>query len=307
MVDIRDSARFLRNCQVLDGDIAGTVCPWELNAGMPPREDFHDTMQALYVWSLPENFNENREPVEMAVRYMKKRRRIIMEEPEPMKSYDCACLLLGVHMYLRNVHDEDAGSLEEHSIDNLKEHFSCKAGLPAHNAREYSNPYLKAAIFGCVLRERGEKTDFLEDWLKLDSELKSPESEPLHIGPGHQYPHDFVSTFGSKLWALSVISCDFDFKQAVSELPSGFIARQYDEVSFNSTVLFGLAGAISRTEGEVRNAFERASVPLRRELELRAENGGWKRGHYFPIRESWTTFYVTLADTLMEHKTPFYK
>ena len=304
MLDVRESARFLRKCQVLEGEIAGTECPWELNAGMPPREDFHDTMEALYVWNLRENFSENRDYIERAIRYMKSRMNFLKEEGEPVKSYDCACLLLGVHKYLNNSDDEEAGSMEAYSIDYLKHYFGSG---PSHNARDYSNPYLKAAILGYVLQDMGERTAFLEEWLEKDTGLINPEREPPHKGPGYQYPHDFVSTFGSKLWALSVLSRSFDFSKTVGELPSGFITRQHDEVSFNSTVLFGLAGAMRRTEGEVRLAFENASVPLLRELASRVDGGGWKRGKYFPIRESWPTFFVTLADILMKHPTPFYK
>lgn len=304
MLNVKESALFLRKCQVLEGEIAGTECPWELDAGMPPREDFHDTMQAIYVWSLKENFDDNSDYLDRAIAYMKSRRKFLEEEAEPMKSYDSTCLILGAHMYLSQHSDEEVSALEDYALDHLKSYF-IRDGGPAHNARDYSNPYLKAAILGYVLKDRQESTEFLDSWLSKDMNLQSAESEPAHRGPGYQYPHDFVSTFGSKLFALGVVSTTFDFSSAVALLPQGFTSREHDEISFNSTVLLGIGAAMRRTDGTVRSSYEKAASPIRAEIESRIDGGGLKRGNYFPIRESWPTFFATFADIIIERGNPF--
>ncbi len=302
MLDVKESGKFLRKCQVLEGEIAGTECPWELNMGMPPREDFHDTMQAIYVWSLNANFNDNRDYIQRAVEYLKSRKGFLMDEGEPLKSYDATCMILGVHMYLKQAEDRELASLEEYGIEYLSDYFTRG---PVHNARDYSNPYLKAAILGYVLHDRGMSTEFLNSWLSTDTTLMKPEDEPSHIGPGYQYPHDFVSTFGSKLFALGVLSTDYDFESALPVLPDRFIIRQHDEVSFNATILLGVGAARWRTSGKLQNAFLRAAEPIRESLESRIEDGGLKRGNYFPIRESWPTFFATFAAIVLDYGDPF--
>lgn len=304
MLDVRESGRFLRLCQVPEGEIAGTECPWELNMGMPPREDFHDTMQAIYVWSLSANFDENREYIERALSYLKSRRKFLMEEKEPMKSYDATCMLLGLHMYLKQEKDREIAGLERYAVEHLTNYFTNGDG-PVHKARDYSNPYLRAGILGYVLRDLGESTAFLDGWLSRDTALVMAEEEPPHRGPGYQFPHDFVSTFGSKLFALGVVSRDYDFSSALSALPRGFVEREIDVVSFNSTILMGLGAAKWRTSGELRDSFVGAAVPIRENLESRIDGGGLKRGSYFPIRESWPTFFLTFATIVFDFGDPF--
>lgn len=304
MLNVRESALFLRKCQVLEGEIAGTECPWELNAGKPPREDFHDTMQAIYVWSLNENFKENTDYLDRAISYMKSRRKFLEESGEPMKSYDSTCLILGAHMYLSQKKDEEVAALEDYAIEHLKSYFTSNGG-PAHNARDYSNPYLKAALLGYVLKDKNENIDFLDSWMSKDMTLQRAESEPNHIGPGYQFPHDFVSTFGSKLFALGVVSGEFDFDPVAEMLPQAFLPRDHDEVSFNSTILMGIGAAMRRTGGSVRSSFEKAAAPIRTEIESRIDGGGLKRGNYFPIRESWPTFFATFATIILDRDGPF--
>lgn len=304
MSDVRKAAQFLRKCQVIEeAEIAGTECPWELNAGMPPREDFHDTMQAIYIWSVDSNFADNRQYLDRAIRYLKSRRDFLMDEEEPMKSYDAACMILGIHMYLKHVEDAEVSELEDYAIRHLTSYFSGEG--PAHNARDYSNPYLKAAMLGYVLRDKNQSLDFLDRWLSRDVSLSKPVLEPAHRGPGFQYPHDFVSTFGSKLFALGVASSSYDFSQAVPMLPPDFVPREHDEVSFNSTILLGLGAAASRTEGTLRDSFLKAASPISRNIEGRIVDGGLKRGNYFPIRESWPTFYFAFATIVLEKGDPF--
>ncbi len=300
MFDYRKSAEFLKKCQVEDeSDIRGTVCPWVLNEGDEPREDLHDTLQAVYVWSRDENFDNCRENAEFALDYVKRRFEWFKSNSEPIKSYDAIFQVLALNQYLKKAEDDELSRIESYSRRYLVDYFK---GNPKHDAREYSNTYWKAAILSIGLRYRGEDTRFLGHWVDSDTTLVKPENEPVHKGRGYMHPHDFCSTFGTRLYAINMLATDYDYSLLNDYLPDGFVKRSIDETSFNSFVLYGLC-SIDESRNEVDfDKVQRVKDDIFRILEDRFVEGGTKRGDYVSLRESWSTFFVYYAELLRDGK-----
>ncbi|MGC8515753.1 MAG: hypothetical protein ACP5OC_06440 [Thermoplasmata archaeon] len=302
MFDYRESAEFLKKCQVIDGtDIEGTVCPWELGAGQPPREDLHDTLEALYIWTRQENIYSCAENVRLAIQYTKRKFQWYKEEEEPLKSYDSAYYLLALHSYLKFENNSDLKGIRDYAKTYLIEYFKSN---PMHHLREYSNPYWKGGILAIVLDDEGENTKFLASWLGEDTLLQNPSDEGYHEGRGYQYPHDFVSEFGTKLMLMNLVVPEKVPKKLDESIPNGFVSRKIDEVSFNSSVLYGLCTLNSNTSSDFSKA-TKSIEKIKEEIESRIVGGGLKRGKYFPIRESWPTFFYYFSRLLCERKLIF--
>jgi hypothetical protein len=295
LFDFRESAEFLKKCQVLDkSDIDGTVCPWELNKGDPPREDLHDTLEALYIWTRKENRASSALNIRRAIEYAVRKFEWYKGEDEPLKSYDSIYYSLALHSYLSYTRDDSLQEIEDYAERYLVEYFK---GAPKHNAREYSNPYWKAGILALVLMDRGEDTEFLRKWLEGDLSLPDPSMEEEHKGRGYQYPHDFVSTFGTKLFAMNLLRKGNAIKGLSELIPSGFIHRPIDEISYNSSILYGLC-TIDQTSFRNHDSIREAISSISNEIERKFDGGGIKRGDYTRLRESWPTFFYYFAAIL---------
>lgn len=296
MLDVRESAKFLRLCQVNTGEIAGTECPWELNAGMEAREDYHDTLEALYVWSLPENINDNREFISNALRYIKYRFKVFQESIEPIKSYDAAYMVFSLGGYRKNSHDNSVNNMIQYAEKYLENYF---IGKPDRNLRDYSNPYWKAGLYGTYLIMSGKPINFLRKWIEEDPYLISPLKEINNEGPGYMFHHDFISMYGAKLYAIGTLKANFDFDNFASTIPFGFTKRKFDEVAFNSIVMTGLVSILPQLSGSVRENTIKTIKNIENEIDSRVEGGGLRRGgNYFHLRESWPTFFYTYASQL---------
>lgn len=298
MFDYSLSANFLKKCQVMDhSEIHGTVCPWVLGEGEPAREDLHDTLQAVYVWSRPENLDDSRENLELSIDYVKRKFDWYKTQDEPMKSYDSIYYILALKEYLKTHSDKELVEIEEYALNYLVEFFKKS---PKHNSREYSNPYWKASILKLVLDASGKSADFLSEWLKEDLTLIKPEKEEVHHGKGYVHPHDFFSTFGTKLMAINLLLQDHDYARLAGVLPGGYVKRSIDETSFNASLLFGLC-TLKRNDSSLdTDHVERVKEEIFNTLEGRFVEGGTRRGDYVKIRESWSTFFVYFAELLRD-------
>ena len=300
--DFRESAEFLKKCQVLEEhDIKGTVCPWELNAGEPPREDLHDTLEALYIWTREENKDFCKTNIDLALDYVTRKFDWYKKETEPIKSYDSTFYLLALHNYLTYEEDRHLLEIENYARSYLIRYFEDN---PPHNLREYSNPYWKAAVLALILRRENESTKLLEDWLEQEPTLPHPENEENHMGRGYMYPHDFFSTFGTKLMAINLILPNKVLTNLNKLIPKGFVSRDLDEVSFNSSIMFGLCTLNLKLYKNL-DFISETTKKISNEIENRLISGGVKRGKYFPLRESWPTFFFYFSKTLCEGKELF--
>lgn len=297
MLESKLAADFLRLCQVTEGDIAGTECPWELNAGMDPREDYHDTLEAVYIWSLPENISSNRKYIENALKYLRFRFEAFKGFKEPVKSYDAAYITFSLGEYRKNSGDRRFDDMIEYAEEYLTDYFTDQ---PGHNLRDYSNAYWKAGLFGNYLKSEGKDTGFIRKWLEQDLSLISPMVEVNNEGPGYMFHHDFASVYGTKLYAMGVLMEKLDLKGFEATIPTGFVKRRFDEVAFNSIVMTGLLSVIPLLSGGARQKAIVAVRNIEKEIDSRVEEGGLKRGgDYFHLRESWPTFFYAYASRLL--------
>ena len=302
MFDYKESSEFLKRCQVTDGsDIHGTVCPWELGAGQPAREDLHDTLEALYIWTRKENRDRCADNIRLALQYIRKKFQWYKDEEEPLKSYDSIYYLLALNSYLKFESNSELAAIRDYAKIHLIKYFE---NNPEHHLREYSNPYWKASILAIVLEDEGENTRSLSSWLDGDSVTQGPNDEGYHEGRGYQYPHDFMSEFGSKLLLTNLVAPEKVPRNLDKLIPRGFVSRKIDEISFNSSVLYGLCTLDNNTKSnfpDVPRSIER----IKGEIESRIVGGGLKRGEYFPLRESWPTFFYYFARLLCDGKPIF--
>ncbi len=303
MFDYISASEFLKSCQVTqDSSIKGTVCPWELNKGLEAREDLHDTLQALYLWSRPENIGKSWDNIALSTDYVKARINQLIHEKEPLKSYDSTFCILALHNLLNSTEDSELERIERYAEEYLVRYFHNK---PKHNAREYSNPYWKASILYLVLKHKDIDTASLKEWLMEDTNLDKPENEPLHLGRGYQYHHDFFSEFGTKLMARNIILDGEGDEISERNLPDGYVMREYDETPFNSSITFGLSTLTNHFADNNSTKITAISESIFNELENQVFQGGIKRGKYFSIRESWPTFFLYFAEILRERKSVF--
>ena len=298
MFNFKSSAEFLTKCQVLDNsEISGTVCPWVLNEGKPPREDFHDTLEAVYIWSRPENSELYSYNILKAMEYIERKYGWFMSEAEPLKSYDATYLLLALHRNPILKEYKQFQVILDYAKQYMTEFFTRG---PEHNQREYSNPYWKAFILDMVLKDDNQPTGFLRGWLTGDLSLESPHLEGLHKGKGFEFNHDFFSTFGTKLLAINEIDPSLSYSALRNIDVKGYVKRELDETSFNASVLFGISSCPFDCFGKLE--LDSVIFDIKEKLESKFESGGIKRGSYFPLRESWPTFFVYFAELIIERK-----
>lgn len=297
------SSDFLRRCQATyNSDIRGTVSPWVLNEDDAAREDIHDTLQAIYIWSRKENVDQSEDCLDMALDFVKRSFTRYKQQGEPIKSYDSAFHLLALHNYLKSHRDRYLQEIENYAKNYLVSYFKKQ---PPHDQREFSNPYWKASILYLVMKDNDESIGFIKEWVRKDLSLVKPENEPDHRGMGYKYSHDFFSTFGTKLFAFNLILPEFKPETVEPYLPDGFVNRTVDEVPFNASILFGLTTMRKNLTRELDYRIGEISREIFSNLENRVFEGGIKRGDYTQLREAWPTFFVYFAELLRERLPVF--
>jgi hypothetical protein len=298
---IRRVAEFLTDCQILESrkPILGTVCPWELNRSLPAREDYHDTLQALWVWETYESlagdhsFSENQKA---GWRYVLRNqdRFLSPTNPEALNpDYDSCYVLLATNC--RSRLSSEMKLLAERASRVLAE--SIKSD-PDPGLREYFNPWWHVsnlADYGKKMKDRrclGLARAYAEKWLPCMN-FKPGFKERYHSGPGR---HDFFASHGLMIYA----ACCTD---TVSLLPTGlmnmlpdsFVVRKNDENPWNASVCWGLGKLINVTADE---RLSRSYESIMRVLNERVRKlgGGLARDKVFPERESWATFFWIFAN-----------
>lgn len=297
MLQARDAAKFLQLCQVNEGEIKGTVCPWELNAGMEPREDFHDTLEALYIWSLPENLDKNMEYINRALGYLRFRFDKYKKSSEPIISYESAFILFSIGEYRKNTQDTSFDYMINFADNYLKNYFIKN---PNHELRDYSNAYWKAGMLRNYLSTMEESFNIVDKWIIENFSLVNPSLEINNDGPGYMFHHDFMSTYGSKLYAIKDMINNIEIDNFLNTIPEGYTKRKYDEIVFNSTVMIGLLSIFPFVTSNIQKKIVTSIKEIQREIDSHVNQGGLTRGgNYFNIRESWPTFFYAYASKLL--------
>lgn len=313
----RKASKFLIKCQIIEpyvseGTLYGCICPWEIGesadeGAFPIVEDFHDTLEAIWVWSYYAKASKKmifKPNIDKAWKYVIDNwNRFIgsRQDSENKGLYDCSHVLLAGALYQSAFRDYVHRDKLVQAGDRLKRYLS---GLLTTEGRGYYDPFWMAHCLGLAAKALDEKT-----WLEASNEfvkrtlLKNAKTfqkvtgEPNRVGPGG---HDFFSKNANK--ALAVMSClaeEAEVRRVLLEkflpcLPNGFVLRRVDENAWNAHLASSIGKSYSVTK-DVR--FLRRYFSVMDELETRGlrSSGALPRSPSFERRESWVTFFLAHA------------
>jgi len=310
-----EASNFLVRCQIIEpyvekGTLYGCVCPWEIvqsaeENALPILEDFHDTLEAIWVWTHYAKISgreEYKPNIEWAWNYTAKNwKRFISQKPLHADKclYDCAHLLNAGTFYEKVFHDEKMRQLIETAGNHIADHLS---RFPSPKPREYSDPFWMTTCLAYAAKhvKKPKWRETAKKYLKnqilgKEKPFSSIESEPRHRGPGG---HDFFSKNANKALALmESFPSEPRVKQMLVEnflptTPKGFITRHADENAFNAHVATALGKAYKLTR---EAKFLERYFAVLDELDGRMRGGGIKRSPEFPLRESWATYFYVNA------------
>jgi len=312
----RKASKFLVKCQITKpyierGTLHGCVCPWEIGesaeeGAFPIVEDFHDTLEAIWVWShytkvsREQTFKPN---IDWAWEYIVKNwKRFIGEEETENKSlYDCSYVLFSGTFYQKVFNDTKYEKLIIHAGNRLEKYLNA---LKSTEGREYYDPFWLVYCLSLAAKslKRRELFNTAENFVKRtitnrETPFSRVQREPCHVGPGG---HDFFSKNANK--ALALISClgqekttkEIVLKIFLPCIPKKFVLRHADENAWNAH----LATAIGKSYVFTRNKdFLYRYFALIDELKERdvQKSAALSRSLSFPRRESWVTFFYAHA------------
>jgi hypothetical protein len=316
-IHFEKASSFLVKCQIIEpyvekGMLHGCVCPWEIGesaeeGAFPILEDFHDTLEAIWVWSYytkashKQTFKPN---IDWAWEYIVKNwNRFIGKDETANKSlYDCSYVLFSGTLYEKVFNDYKYEKLVTEAGNRLEKYL---IKLKSTEAREYYDPFWMTYCLSLAAKSLKK-----EKWLKTAEKFaketiantRNPfskiEKEPQHKGPGG---HDFFSKNANK--ALATISClnrEKIAKEIITEkflpiLPRKFVSRHADENAWNAH----LATAISKSYVFTGNEkFLSRYFVIMKELEKRDKQKSAalpRAPASFSRRESWVTFFYAHA------------
>lgn len=315
-IHFQRASEFLVRCQIIEpyiekGTLHGCVCPWEIGdsaeeGAFPILEDFHDTLEAIWVWCFHSKVSGDRtfKPnIDWAWEYIvgNWKRFVGGEETRGKSLYDCSYVLFSGAFYATVFEDERYAKKILQAGNRLEK---CLDKLTSTKGREYYDPFWMAHCLGLAAKTLGQ-----EKWLETtkafvkrnvinaDDSFSRTDVEPRHRGPGG---HDFFSKNANK--ALALISC-FGQERAAKQiilgkflpcLPEKFVSRHADENAWNAH----LATAMGKSYELVGNEeFLLRFFLIMDELKARDVQGSaaLPRSHSFSRRESWVTFFYAHA------------
>jgi hypothetical protein len=312
---LQKASEFLIKCQIVApyverGTLHGCVCPWEImesadEGAFPILEDFHDTLEAIWVWSLYTKVSGDmsfRPSVDWAWKYIIKNwnRFIGKENMKDKGLYDCSYVLFSGTL-LASVFDGKCQSQFLPAGNRLAEHLS---RLNSTDGREYYDPYWMAYSLELAARKlkqtqwRLAAEAFVKNTMinRKDSFTRL-EEEPDHAGPGG---HDFFSKNANM--ALALISC-LDHERTTEKIlltkflpcvPANFVDRKADENAWNAHLATALGKSYLLTG---KKEFLRRYFAIMNELARRDDraSAALPRSPSFDRRESWVTFFYAHA------------
>ena len=313
---LRKASDFLAKCQIVapyvaKGTLHGCVCPWEIGesadeGAFPILEDFHDTLEAVWVWSLHTKVSGDTaywQRANWAIQYaIKNCERFIGENRKIGKSlYDCSHVLFSGTLFSSISNIERFSRYFIIAGDHLSKYLR---SLKTTDGREYHDPFWMAHCLGLAAKGLRQKEwhDVAETFVKSTIvDKKEPftkiDEEPDHLGPGG---HDFFSKNANM--ALALISCSDDrketnrilMKKLLPLIPKSFVSRKVDENAWNAHLAATLGKSYLLTGSDL---FLRSYLTIVDELQAR-DQGKWAalpRSPSFGRRESWVTFFYARA------------
>lgn len=308
----RFASDFLVKCQIIEpyvqkGTLRGCVCPWEIGAqdreGFTILEDFHDTLEAICVWSYYTKFSgkDTYKPnIEKGWEYITTNwERFIPVDKKDEGLYDCSQMVLSGTLYENVFADKSCHSLVNFAGDRLAHYLT---RIRSAKGREYFDPWWMAVCLSYAARplSRHEWLEATMNFVKHNLIGKAfpfseVEKEPWHRGPGG---HNFFSVNANKVLALlSCFPSEAFCKEMVTQkflplAPRQFVKRRVDENPWNANIATALGKCYLSTGLE---EFLCRYFAIMDELEARAQNSALSRSEKFSVRESWVTFFYAYA------------
>ena len=310
------ASRFLVKCQIVEpyvkeGTLHGCICPWEIGesaeeGAFPILEDFHDTLEAIWVWSYhtkishKQTFKPN---IDWAWEYIVKNWKRFMgkEEKQNKSLYECSYVLFSGTFYKKVFNYNKYEKLILQAGNRLENHIN---KLKSTEGREYSDPFWRTYCLSLAAKslKKREWLETAETFVKRtivnkEHPFSKIEKEPRHKGPGG---HDFFSKNANK--ALALISClnrEKIAKEIVSKkflpcLPKKFVSRNADENAWNAHLATAIGKSYLFTGNE---EFLYRYFTIMKELKTRdaQKSAALPRSPSFSRRESWATFFYAHA------------
>jgi hypothetical protein len=310
----KQAADFLVRCQIAEpyvrkGILRGAVCPWEIGVldtyGFTILEDFHDTLEALWVWSYYTGVSDDgsyRSNIDRAWKYVVGSfDRFVPADASDEGLFDCSLVALAGSRYERVFGDKSYRRWVEKAGNRLA-HYLREIQSP--RGREYADPWWMTACLATAARNLGRDV-WLESAtaftrrsiIKRETPFSSVGREPRHKGPGG---HGFFSNNANK--ALALASCfpsealarETIVQKFLPVTPKRFVERHVDDNPWNANVAAALGRSFLLTGEE---EFLTRYFAVMNELERRDVQGSsaLARSEEFPVRESWVTFFYAYA------------
>ena len=310
----RNAASFLAKCQIIGpyvekGVLRGSVCPWEIGAldthGFTIVEDFHDTLEAIWVWSYYTKISKNfayKPNIQMGWEYITANfPRFVPPSKEDEGLYDCSWLALSGSIYEKVFADKSYRKWIEIAGDRLACYIS---SIRSIRGREYYDPWWMAACLASAAQ-------FLEhrEWLKVaqkfvrqkvieeQTPFSNVEKEPRHKGLGG---HDFFSSNANKALALlssfpsEALATEIVVNKFLPATAKSFVKRHADENAWNANLATVLGKSYLLTGEE---EFLCRYFSIMDELKKRdsQNSSALPRSEGYPIKESWVTSFYAYA------------
>jgi hypothetical protein len=309
------ASKFLVECQILEpyvekGTLRGCVCPWEIGesadeGAFPILEDFHDTLEAIWVWSYytkvsrKQTFKSN---IEWAWRYVTENwKRFIKEEKTNGSLYDCSFVLFSGIFYEKVFNDNKYEKLIMHAGAHL-EKFLRK--LKSTKGREYHDPFWMTYCLGLAAKQlkqekwfRTAKTFVKNKIVFAKKSFSNVESEPRHKGPGN---HDFFCKNANKALALIIcldqeeVTKEILLKEFLPCLPKNFVSRHVDENAWNAHLATAIGKSYVLT-GNMEFLYRYFAIIDKLKVRDIQKSAALPRSPSFLRRESWVTFFYAHA------------
>lgn len=306
----RRAATFLTRCQLLSpyvekGLLRGVVCPWEIKqtsqATSPILEDFHDTLEAIWVWSHYRKIAGNRDfdaNVEEAWSYVSKN----LNRFQPFEPYDASHALLVLSELTEARRSGKLWTLRTRAVETVQKYLST---LDQYEGREYHDPFWMLFALSRYGRAHGDNTVLAfvrrihKRWeIRGAFHMTAFDLEPKHIGPGN---HDFFSSSANKVLAFTATLGPVQKAKTWLEgrvlplIPKGFVSRHVDENPWNAHVASAMAIGFNITNNPafLREYFSIVNELMRRDkrrMRSLPRQPGSYRGN-----ESWVTFFWSFA------------
>ena len=306
---VQKAAMFLTKCQLIEpwvseGRLYGCVSPWELGKWLGAYEDFHDTLEAIWVWAVyryltgDSAFDHN---MRAAVTYVTKNYDRFLNTSSPAFMYDASHVLHTSYVLEALLGDASLQDIAKQIVDSLLKYV---LNLSSLQGRAYDDPWWAIA---CLLRycKYHGYSDVVNELRRLvisqverqqENFFTNVQDEPAYIGPGG---HDFFCHNSNRVLALyEALSCYNDnllkhmLEIFASKVPTGFVKRHADENAWNAHLATGIALAFRVTKN---NRLLKVYDNIMRELEVRSQDFAISRSPDVPLKESWATYFYVQA------------